>query len=176
MQAQRRPTPRTRKGQNINRRRPKPKTRPSKPSRSRKVKRPKIKYVKDVKIRKIPFIVYLLAFFGFLLGIVTLIAGANVTLQRVLNSSLEADLISIVNLNNNLTIQLSGDHDIGYIEYLARTRLNMIDPAPHQIRHIEVKAPITPIVDLTRQPLYDEGIIYEVTGFLNRFWNFITGN
>ena len=144
--------------------------------RRNKTKKPKIKYVKDVEVRRIPFIVYILAFLGFLLGVVTLISGANVTIQRTYNSALEGDLISIVNLNNNLNTILSGELDIGYIEYLARTNLNMIDPAPHQIRHIEIQERITPVVDFTQPPLYEESFVEGITGFLNRFWNFIAGN
>jgi hypothetical protein len=136
----------------------------------------KIKYVQDVPHKKVPFPIYFFTFFAFILGIITLTAGANVTLQRVQNSELESELTSLLNLNSSLTLELSGDLDMIEIEYRARTNLNMSEPLPHQIILIELAREVTPDVDFTLPPQYESRFFENVSGFFSRFWNFITGD
>ncbi|MCL2610360.1 MAG: hypothetical protein FWE02_01650 [Defluviitaleaceae bacterium] len=143
---------------------------------NQKIKQPRIKYVQDAPRKRVSFTVYFLSFFGFFLGLLTLTAGANVTLQRVTNSNLESELTALLNLNSSLTLELSGDLDMLEIEYLARNLLNMSEPPPHQIRYIRLPVEVMPTVDFTVLPEYESNFFGGVTGFLSQFWNFITGD
>ncbi|MCL1924608.1 MAG: hypothetical protein FWF50_03385 [Defluviitaleaceae bacterium] len=148
----------------------------SQSSNLNKAKKPQIKYVQDVSRKKIPFSVYILTFLGFALGVVTLISGANVTLQRIQNTQLETQLADILNTNNALLIELSGDLDMLDIDYLARTSLNMAEPLLHQIEHIVLPPVRTPEIDFTLLPQYEPHFFDGFASFAARFLVFLIGD
>lgn len=70
--------------------------------------------------------------------LVTMASYALVAEQRVENSKLNDQLISIQNENASLQAEISDKIDLEYIESEAVNRLGMAEPQPYQIMYIDV--------------------------------------
>lgn len=116
------------------------KSKTSKPkTRGIKKKKQKIKYVySDVPGVKVSISIYLTIVLIFLCALATSISFANVSLQRNYNQHLFSQLREMERLTVDLGMQVLEARNLEEIEYLARTRLQMSEPNPHQIIHISV--------------------------------------
>lgn len=114
--------------------------------------------VRSAEAKNLSFSIYFMLVIGFLSLLAVVVAGANVTLQRNKNTQLANQLREIEAQNSRLQNQILQARNSDEIEYIARNRLGMSEPLPHQtittylIPAVEVVSVFTAPVDqqLTR--------------------------
>lgn len=134
---------RTSQGQKVKRNttRPTEKTQSKKPRKRglQKKKPPKVKYVyADIPGTKISASIYFNIALIFCCALAASISIANVSLQRNYNQNLTTQLRSMERETEELGLQVLEARNLEEIEHLARTRLGMSEPNPHQIIYINV--------------------------------------
>ena len=110
----------------------------SKP-RKRGAQKQKVRYVySDLPGVRVSMSIYVNIALIFLCALATLISFANVSLQRNYNQNLSAQLRYMEAVTTDLGMQVLEARNLEEIEQLARTRLGMSEPNPHQIIYINV--------------------------------------
>lgn len=101
-------------------------------------KRRKPIFVMSAQAKNLSFSIYFMVIIGFLLLLAVTVAGSNVTIQRRYNTQFVNDLRNIEIQNNQLQNQIDQARNTEKIMYIARNRLNMSEPLPHQVRSISL--------------------------------------
>lgn len=111
----------------------------------------------------------------FLLGIGMTVAGSNVTLQRNINNQLLGTLRELEIQNSQISAEIVETRNLEEVEYIARTRLGMSTPLPHQIIQVEVMPERELVVDFNEPVTYDRTVTEQVSDVFSRITHFFSG-
>jgi len=145
----------------------------------KKKKLPKVKYVySDIPGTKISVSIYFNIALIFLCALATSISFANVSLQRNYNQRLTSQLRTMERATEELGLQVLETRNLEEIEHLARTRLGMSEPSPHQIVYIIVDTSPTIIdsyVEYLEDSLHEESLGERIVYIFGNIVEFLLG-
>lgn len=117
--------------------------------------------------------IYISIFFIFVLGLGMAAANANVTLQRSTNTALLAQLRDLEVQNTQIEADIVETRNLEEVEHIARTRLGMSQPLPHQIVQVDIMPEAEQMaVDLTAPPVYEKTLAERTSEFFSNIVEF----
>ena len=124
--------------------------RPSAPPK--RPKKTKTLFLMSIKTKNLNLLNYIAVGVAALCFLGILVAGANVTLQRNANAQVLDQIRRMEIQNNRLQNQITQARNLDEIEQIARERLGMAEPLPHQVHAVT----LIPEVEII--PVFSQGI------------------